>query len=97
MKKLALIVAAMALSQSALAAGIDSRTISCAELQGLIAARGFIFISQPVFGDFVVSNGSYCQGGGIGTFLQTRSVPTTDNPQCLVKYCVGKTSSGSAN
>ena len=96
MTKLALIVAAMTIAVSASAAGIDSRTVTCADLQALIAARGFIFISQATFGDFVVSNGSYCQGGGVSAFLQTRTVATSDRPECVVKYCVGRTT-GSAN
>jgi hypothetical protein len=77
----------MALSSSTFAAGIDSRIYTCADLQAAIMARGFVFISQPAFGDFVVSNVSYCSGGSI---LQTRSVPTTDNPECPVNYCVGR-------
>ena len=86
MKRLALIAtAAMALSASASAAGIDSRTVTCANLQSLIATQGFVFISQP-FGDFVVSGGYYCNGGQV---LQLRSVPTTDVPSCPVNYCVG--------
>jgi hypothetical protein len=88
MKRLVLIViSATVLSASASAAGIDSRTVTCPSLQGLIAARGFIFISQPVLGDFVVSGAYYCGGGEM---LQLRSVPTMDNPQCLVNYCIGR-------
>ena len=97
MKQLALIImAAMGLISSASAAGIDSRTVTCDELQSLIAARGFIFISQATFGDFVVANSSYCQGQGVGTFLQTRTVATSDRPECIVYYCVGRPT-GSAN
>jgi hypothetical protein len=78
----------MAIGSSAFAAGIDSRTYSCAALQGLIAAKGFIFINNPNFEDFVVASPSYCSGGGAGTVpLQRRSVATTDNPECLVLYC----------
>ena len=79
-----IIVAAIFLSSSAFAAGIDSRTATCGQLQALIASRGYIFIAQP-FGDFVVANGSLCSGG---ERLQTRSVPTIDNPQCPVNYCI---------
>jgi hypothetical protein len=81
----------MALSSSTFAAGIDSRVLTCANLQALITAKGFVFISQPAFGDFVVSNGYYCSGG---SSIQTRSVPTTDNPECLVNYCVGRNQGG---
>jgi len=98
MTKLALIGAVMTIavsaSASASAAGIDSRALTCTDLQALIAARGFVFISQATFGDFVVSDGSYCQGGGIGTFLQTRTVATSDRPECVVRYCVSRTTGG---
>ena len=77
---------AILLSASASAAGIDSRTLPCANLQSLVATQGFVFISQP-FGDFVVSSGYYCGGGEV---LELRSVPTTDNPQCLVNHCIGR-------
>ena len=90
-KRVALILGAMALSSSTFAAGIDSRTYTCANLQAVITANGFIFISQPAFGDFVVSNISYCSGGNT---LQSRSVPTTDNPECIVNYCVGRNLGG---
>ena len=54
----------MALGSPAFAAGIDSRASTCAELQRMITTRGFIFINNPNFGDFVVANPSYCSGGG---------------------------------
>jgi hypothetical protein len=86
-KRLTLVlIGASAVCGSAYAAGIDSRTISCGNLQGLIAAHGFIFLSQP-FGDFVVASPYYC---GSGQVVQLRSVPTADNPQCLVNYCTGR-------
>src|SRR4051794_36808422 len=86
MQRLALIaIGAMALSASASAAGIDSRTVTCANLQTLIAAQGFVFISQP-FGDFVVAGANFCGGGQL---VQLRSVPTVDGPNCPVNYCVG--------
>ena len=84
--RLILILSSMALSSSTLAAGIDSRTYTCADLQGLIAAHGFVFISQATFGDFVVANASYCAAGA--AVLQLRSVATADRPECLVNYCV---------
>jgi hypothetical protein len=72
----------------AYAAGVDSRAYTCAALQSMIAARGFVFISQPAFGDFVVANVSYCSGGGGGgSILELRSVPTSDSPEYLVNYC----------
>jgi len=83
---LGLILGAMALSSPAFAAGIDSRTYTCAGLQDLIAAKGFVFISAATFGDFVVANISYCSGQAR---LQWRSVATTDNPECVVNYCIG--------
>src|SRR5579863_1500205 len=88
MTRLAYILGAVALSSSALAAGIDSRTYTCAGLQSLIAAQRFVFISQATFGDFVVANVSYCQGGG--SVLQLRTVATSDLPECPVNYCVSR-------
>ena len=82
-----LILGAVALSSSTFAAGIDSRVYTCANLQAMIVAQRFVFISQPAFGDFVVSNDNYCSGGD---FIQLRSVPTTDNPECIVNYCVSR-------
>ena len=79
----AFIIAAI-LSTSASAAGIDSRSYSCGNLLNLIASRGFLFISQPAFGDFVVAGPYYCGGG---EFLQLRSVPTLDRPECIVNFC----------
>jgi hypothetical protein len=84
-KLLALILGAMALSSSVFAAGIDSRIYTCADLQTVIRAQGFVFISQPAFGDFVVANGYYC--GGPESRIQLRSVPTIDRPECTVNYC----------
>ena len=98
MKKLGFhLIALLSAITPAFAAGVDSRAMACADLQALIAQRGFVFISQATFGDFVVSNPWYCQGQGVGTFLQTRTVATSDNPQCVVKYCVDRKSTGGAN
>jgi hypothetical protein len=85
-KRLALTLCAMALSSSTLAAGIDSRTDTCAALHSLVTAQRFVFINNPNFEDFVVADVSYCGGGGSAQ-IQVRSVPTTDNPECLVNYC----------
>ena len=66
---------------------------TCANLQSLIAAQGFVFISQPVFGDFVVSGPCYC---GSGQVVQLRSVPTLDNDNRLraeveeIGWCAAK-------
>ena len=65
--------------------GINQDYEAIGDLHALIASQGFIFISQPAFGDFVVSGRNYC--GGVD-LVQLRSVPTTDNPQCVVNYCV---------
>jgi hypothetical protein len=91
-KGLALLLSAGVLNSPAFAAGIDSRTYTCAGLQALIAARGFVFVSAATFGDFVVANVSYCSGQGR---IQLRSVATTDNPECVVNYCVGASGGGS--
>ena len=91
--RLGLILGALAISSSAFAAGIDSRSYTCAALQSMIATKGFVFISQPAFGDFVVANISYCSGGG-ATILQRRSVATADNPECLINYCFERSMNG---
>jgi hypothetical protein len=72
---------------SAVAAGVDSRAYSCAGLQSLVAAHGFVFISQATFGDFVVANVSYCAGAEV---LELRSVATSDRAECPVNYCVSR-------
>ena len=90
MKRLAVVVGAVALASAANAAGIDSRVYGCAELHALIAAQRFLFISQPAFGDFVVADGALCGGGDVA---QRRSVPTRDAPECPVLYCDAYTSS----
>ena len=84
MKRFALVLAAMAFGPSALAAGIDSRTYTCPGLQALIAANRFVFINTPGFGDFAVSDHAYCSFSEI---IVRRSVPTSDNPECIVNYC----------
>jgi hypothetical protein len=83
-KRFALIVAAMAFSSSAFAVGVDSRAYTCDGLHALVAANRFVFVNYPSFMDFAVANGSYCSSGEI---IQLRSVPTSDNPECLVNYC----------
>jgi len=91
LKRLVVMMAAMAVSFPAFAAGIDSRVYTCAGLQALIAAKGFVFIAAPAFGDFVVANVSYCPGSGK---LQLRSVATTDNPECVVHFCISANTFG---
>ncbi len=89
MKNLTLIAALLLASAPAGAAGIDSRVYSCTALHSLIAAQGFVFISQPAFGDFAVAGAYYCSGGDK---IQTRSVPTADTPECPINYCEAYTS-----
>ena len=84
MKRLALALAVMTLGPSAFAAGIDSRTYSCPQLQSLIAAYRFVFITNPNFDDFVVADHSQCSFSQI---VIRRTVPTIDNPECVVNYC----------
>jgi len=92
MRRFAFIAALMGfICSPAFAAGIDSRAYTCAGLHALIAANGFVFISSPAFGDFVVANAYYC-GGGEG--VTSRSVPTSDAPECAVKYCVSRSNGG---
>jgi hypothetical protein len=91
LKRLVVMLGAMAVSFPAFAAGIDSRIYTCAGLQALIAAKGFVFIAAPAFGDFVVANVSYCPGSGK---IQLRSVATTDNPECVVQFCISANTFG---
>ena len=90
----ALIFAAMTISSSGFAAGVDSRVYTCAGLHALVAANRFVFINYPSFMDFVVANASYCSSGEV---IQLRSVPTSDNPECLVNYCRGRGGPGPGN
>lgn len=85
MKTLVLIGAMLAFSVPASAAGIDSRAYTCAGLHGLVQSQGFVFIGNPTFQDFVVSGPYYCSGG---QYVQLRSAPTSDNPECVVNYCI---------
>ncbi len=78
---------AIAFGSPAFANGIDSRTYTCVGLQSLIVAQRFVFISQATFGDFVVADVSYCQGGSA---LELRTVATSDLPECPVNYCVSR-------
>ena len=92
MKRVALLLAVMALCPSAFAAGIDSRAFTCSQLQGAIATYRFVFINNPNFDDFAVADQSYCTFSNI---VIRRTVPTTDNPECVVNYC--KQPSGAAS
>ena len=91
MKRVALVLVVMALGSSAFAAGIDSRAFSCFQLQGAIAAYRFVFINNPNFDDFAVADHSQCSFSQI---VIRRTVPTIDNPECIVNYC--KQSGGAA-
>ena len=87
MKTFGLLAGMLLVSVSAAANGIDSRAYSCGGLQALVAQHGFVFISQATFGDFVVANRSMCSGSDI---IETRTVPTSDTPECPVNYCVSR-------
>ena len=91
MKRIDLVIGLMLCGYSASAAGIDSRVYSCADLHALIAANRFVFISSVVFGDFAVADAYYCSGGQA---VDARSVPTLDNPQCPIQYCVTRSTGG---
>lgn len=88
--KIPAFIAAVTLGTAASAAGIDSRSYRCGDLHNLIASVGFVFISQPAFGDFVVAGPYYCGGG---EFMTSRTVPTLDRPECPVKYCESRADS----
>ena len=83
-KRLAATLAAIALGSPAALAGVDSRAYSCAGLQALIAQHRFVFIDNPDFEDFAVSDASMCASGEI---VEWRSVPTADRPACVVSHC----------
>ena len=85
MKSPAFLLAALAFATPAVAAGINSHGYSCITLHALLGQRGFVFIGNPDFQDFARSPDYGCEGE---TRPQLRSVPTSDNPQCLVAYCV---------
>ena len=91
MKRVALLLAVMALGPSAIAAGIDSRAFTCPQLQGTIETYRFVFINNPDFDDFAVADQSYCSFSDI---VIRRTVPTIGNPECVVNYC--KRPSGAA-
>lgn len=82
---LAFSVALATLGSPAIAAGIASHTYTCAALQSLISVKGFVFVSAPDFGDFVVADVSYCGGG---ERIELRSVATIDRAECPVNYCL---------
>ena len=84
-KRLLCLLAALLASSPALAAGINSRAYSCSALQALLAQKGFVFIGNPDFQDFARSPDYPCDGD---SRPQPRSVPTTDNPECVVNYCI---------
>ena len=83
MKKFVIVAAVVAFSSSAFAAGIDSRTYTCGGLHALIGSKGYIYIGVP-FQGFAVANASSCSGG---ERLESRSVATSDSPECVVRYC----------
>src|SRR5881227_3255811 len=70
-------------------AGVRSKQ-GAVQLHSLVAANRFVFVNYPSFMDFVVANSSYCSGGEI---IQLRSVPTSDNPECLVNRCRNRSGS----
>ena len=84
--RLALALSAMAIGSSTFAQGADSRALTCTALHNMVTAQHFIFINNPNFQDFIVADVSYCSGGGSAQ-IQLRSVPTSDNPECVVNYC----------
>jgi hypothetical protein len=84
MRVIAYVLALAVFGSSTFAAGINSRVYSCAGLQGMIAARGFAYIGNPNFQDFVVSGPQFCSGSDR---IELRSVATSDNPECAVRHC----------
>jgi hypothetical protein len=60
---------------------------TCANVHALIAANRFVFIGTPIFQDFVVADVYYC---GSSQYVQLRSVPASDNPECIVNFCISR-------
>ena len=88
MQKFVIVAAVVAFGSSAFAAGIDSRAYTCASLHALIVERGFVYIGIP-FQGFAVSSAYFCSGS---ERLESRSVATSDNPQCPIPYCESRSS-----
>ena len=85
LRRLAFILALVAFAGPASAAGVDSRAYTCSGLEALIKANKFVFLSNPDFQDFAVSDIYYCSLGGT---IQIRTVATQDSAECPVNYCV---------
>jgi len=81
-----MLLGTLAINAPAFAAGVDSRNYSCGGLQALIRQHGFVFLGNPDFQDFVVAGQYQC---GSASIVQWRSVPTNDQPECIVNFCVG--------
>ena len=83
MQKLVIAAAVLAFGSSAFAAGIDSRAYTCGGLNSQIVQQGFVYIGVP-FQGFAVASAYFCSGS---ERLESRSVATSDNPQCIIPYC----------
>ncbi len=66
----------------------DSRSMTCEQVQSMIAQRGAVVLStgQYTF-DRYVSNRNSCQRSEV---LKTDYVPTKDAKRCAVRRCVGR-------
>ena len=84
MKVIGWTLLAIGISSAAPAAGIDPRAYSCASLQALISASGYVSLGPSSFGDFAVANVSFCPSGAI---VQQRGVPAADGAECPVYFC----------
>lgn len=84
-RRLAALLAGLVFALPALAAGVDSRNYSCADLHALIGRTGFVFLNNPDFQDFIVADISACEAA---SRLQSRTVPARDRRECPVNYCI---------
>ncbi|MBO6508039.1 MAG: hypothetical protein JJ979_06085 [Roseibium sp.] len=64
---------------------VDSRSLTCSQVQSMINQRGAVLLStgQYTF-DRYVSNRNQCQHGEV---LYRDTVPTKDNGRCRVQRC----------
>ena len=64
---------------------VDSRSLTCAQVQSMIAQRGAVlFNTGPHTFDRYVSNLNNCQRGEV---LLRENIPTKDTPHCGVRRC----------
>lgn len=67
----------------------NSTSMTCAQVQNMIAQRGAVVMNTgPNTFDRYVSGRGFCQ---ISEYARADNVPTKDNPKCQVRRCVNTT------